>query len=106
MAFPQSVPNIVAKSAAYTANPGETVVVTAASSSFEVTLPAIGNLGVSAGPVTVFKIDAGSGVVTVATSDGSKVNGGTGSTGLAINATTAIGGHTFATDGSNWFTVG
>lgn len=106
MTFPQLVNNLVAKSANYTANPGEVVLVTTGSSALVVTLPAIGNQGVAAGPVTVRKVDgAGTGTVTVKSADGSTVDGVAGSTGRAVGSASTVTGATLATDGTNWFTV-
>lgn len=101
--FPQPSYNMVAKTAAYTAEPGDVVLVTTGASAIVVTLPGVATLG----PVTVRKVDAaGAGTVTVKTADGSDIDGVAGTTGRAVGAASTVSGATFASDGSNWFTIG
>lgn len=101
--FPQPSYSLVAKSAAYTAAPGDVVLVTSGSSAITVTLPGVSTLG----PVTVRKVDAaGSGTVKVVTADGSEIDGASGSTGRTVGAASTVSGATLVSDGSNWFTIG
>lgn len=95
--FPQPIRSIVQESAAYTATPGDIVVVTTGSGGVTVTLPPVSE----GGPVTVRKIDAGAGALTVKTADGSTINGIAGTTG--VSSTTQYAGWTFDTDGHNWY---
>lgn len=94
--------NVVAKSAAYTANNGDIVLVTTGSTAgLTITLPPVAQ----GGPVVVRKVDAaGTGTVKVVTSDSSQINGGSGATGITGSAS-ALGGWTFVSDGTNWWTI-
>ena len=98
--FPQPIYNFVAKSGAYTANPGDFVNATAAAA-WVLTLPPVATGGI----VGVRKVDAAAFAVTVKTADGSTVNGVAGTTGVATG-TTQGSGLVFASDGSNWWQVG
>ncbi|MGH3266137.1 MAG: hypothetical protein ACRDNS_29560 [Trebonia sp.] len=101
--FPQPSYSLLAKTANYTAEPGDVVLVTAGSTAITVTLPGVATLG----PVTVRKVDGtGTGTVTVVTADGSKVDAITGTTGRAVGAASTVSGATLVSDGSNWYTVG
>ncbi len=85
----------------YTAAPGDTVLVTTGASALVVNLP------VQSGcfsPVIVRKVDAGTGTVTVKTTDGTTIDGVSGGTGVA--ATAAHTGFVLAPVGSNWNVVG
>lgn len=99
--FPQPIVSLVAKSANYTAVPGDVVLGTSGSGGITVTLPAAGSVD---GPVTVRKVDSGTGALTVKTADGSTIDGVAGTTG--VNSTTQHAGWTFASDGANWFIIG
>lgn len=101
--FPQPSYDLVEVSAAYTAKPGDVVLVTTGTNALTVTLPGVGTKG----PVIVRKVDAaGTGTVKVVTADGSAINGASGATGVTAGAASSSSGAAFASDGSNWFTVG
>lgn len=100
--FPQPIHKFTAQSGAYTASPGDVVIVTTGSSALIVTLPP----AAQGGPVTVRKVDgAGTGTVTVKTTDGATVDSIVGTTGRVVSAASTVSGATLATDGTNWFTV-
>ena len=98
--FPQPIINFVAKSGAYTANPGDYVLGTAAAA-WVLTLPPVAGGGV----VSVRKVDAAAFAITIKTADGSTIDGVAGTTGIAT-ATSQHSGFTVASDGSNWWVVG
>lgn len=98
--FPQPVINFVAKSGAYTANPGDYVLGTAGSA-WTLTLPAVATGGV----VSVRKVDSAANAITLKTADGSTIDGVAGTTGVATG-TTQHSGLTVASDGSNWWVIG
>lgn len=101
--FPQPVYSLTAQTANYTAQPGDTVLVTAGASAVVVTLPSVATRG----PVTVRKTDAaGAGTVTVKTADGSTIDGVAGTTGRVVGAASTVSGAKLVSDGSNWFTIG
>lgn len=97
--------NFVVKNTGYTASPGDIVIcnsgTTGQAATFNVTLPAVGQ----GGPVTVINCDAttSGGTVTVVTSDGSKIDNITGTTGVTIAI--AYNRNSFASDGTNWWRV-
>jgi hypothetical protein len=89
--------NYVVKSAAYTAAPGDVVLVNATAGAVVIELPLVA-LG---GPVVVKKTDSVAHNVTVKTSDSATVDGVAGSTGLVLSTQYATA--TFVSDGvSNW----
>jgi hypothetical protein len=81
--FPQPVRSFRAVSANTTALPGEVLSVTTGASAITVTLPPVAE----GGPVTVKKIDSGTGAITVVTADGATVDGVVGTTGRTQAAT-------------------
>ena len=97
--------NFVYKNTGYTASSGDVVVcnngTAGVAATFSVTLPAVA-LG---GPVTVLNQAATTvgGTVTVITSDGSQIDGTSGTSGTSP-ATIQIGRNrnTFVSDGTNW----
>ena len=92
--------NPVAKSASYTAAPGDIALVTTGSSTITVTLPPVATGGV----VTVRKVDSGgTGTAKTVTADGSQIDGGSGSTGVTYTTASTISGATFVSDGTNWW---
>lgn len=93
----------VSKSAAYTANPGEVVLVTTGTAGVTITLPLVA----TGGPVTVRKVDSAAGSITVKSNEGAAVtiDGISGATGVATS-TSQHSGFTLASDGANWWIVG
>lgn len=99
--FPQEVRTFVTKTAAYTAQPGDTVLAdTTTTAAFTVTLPPV---AVTSGPVGVRNI-TGTNAVTVKTADGSTIDRVTGTTGIGY--TTIHTGATFESDGTSWWVTG
>lgn len=86
-----------------TANNGDVIVVTAGSTAITVNLPPVAQ----GGPVTIRKVDsAGTGAVTVKTTDSSTVDGIAGATGRVVGAASTVSGATLVSDGvSAWYTV-
>lgn len=98
--FPQPVYTFVTKTAAYTAVNGDNVLAdTTTTGAFTLTLPASPGFGATASVRNI----TGTNAVTVKSSDGSKVNGVTGTTGIGY--TTVHTGASFAFDGTNWWIV-
>ena len=98
--FPQPVIKFTAPSGAYTANPGDYVLGTAAAA-WVLTLPPVATGGI----VSVRKVDSAAFAITTKTADGSTIDGVAGTTGVAT-AASQHAGFTFASDGSNWWIVG
>jgi len=86
-----------------TAANGDILLFTTGASAMVANLPPVAQ----GGPVTVRKVDAaGTGIVTVKTTDSATIDGIAGSTGRAVNAASTVGGATFVSDGVGaWFTV-
>lgn len=101
---PQIAYALTGVTAAYTANPGDTVLVTVgATANAVITLPPVASCF---SPVIVRKVDGGTGTVSVVTADGSKIDGVTGTVGLT-SAATAHTGWTFAPNAqTSWNVVG
>lgn len=97
--FPQPQHSVVQVSANYTAQVGDTCIVTTGSATITITLPAANTNGV----VYVRKVDAGTGSVAVKTNDGSTIDGVSGSTGIS-HATQATGAK-YVSDGLHWWRV-
>ena len=91
--------NFVAKTAAYTANNGDFVLVTNSTNAITITLPPVAQ----GGPVTVKKVDSGTGATTVKTSDSSTLDGIAGATGIVLAK--QYDTVTLVSDGSNWWTA-
>ncbi|HEX5347845.1 MAG TPA: hypothetical protein VFW64_12225 [Pseudonocardiaceae bacterium] len=92
--------NIVSKSAAYTAASGDIVIGDASGAGFTVTLPPVA----TGGPVTVQTNVSTANVITLKTSDSSKIDNVAGATGRAV-AAAQYSTLTVVSDGANWWTV-
>jgi hypothetical protein len=95
--FPQQIRSVSQVSAAHTAATGDVVIVTTGAVAVAVTLPPVAE----GGPVTVRKIDAGTGALSVVSADGSTINGIAGATG--VSTTVQYAGWTFVSDGAHWW---
>lgn len=99
--FPQPIYKFTAQTAAYTASSGDCVLAnTVTTGAFTVTLPA----SPGSNATVLVRNVSGTNAVTVKSSDGSTVDGITGTTGIGY--TTVHTGATFAFDGTNWWVVG
>jgi hypothetical protein len=106
--FPQTVRTFPSTSAAtYTANIGDFVLSTTGAGPVVVNLPAAASgqsLGPAGASVTVKKVDTGAGAITVKTTDGSTIDGISGTTGKVLAATQGAVAE-FHWDGTNWWTA-
>ena len=91
--YPQSAATTI------TATPGDFLIVTTGTNAITVNLPTLPSNGCI---VTVKKIDAGTGAITVKTTDGSTLDGVAGATGRAQAATQFLA-WTLWYDGANWW---